>query len=308
MSNILITGALGAVGRPLWDLLRERGHNVRGCDARHSPLPDYDRCDVSEYRQLEQLFGKYPFDYVYHAAAEFGRVNGETYYENLWTTNVIGMKHMLRLQEQRRFRMIIFSSSEVYGDWSGVMTEEVMMEQPIRQLNDYAISKWVNELQVMNSAARFGTETVRVRLFNTYGPGEPYSPFRSVVCLFVYRALHDEPYTVYLDHHRTSTYVDDTVNALANIVENFKPGEVYNIGNVDSHDIKSLSDMILRQLGKDDSRVEYLPFEEHNTRDKKIDNSKARRDLGFEATVNLEEGVRRTIEWQREVYGVARDR
>jgi dTDP-glucose 4,6-dehydratase len=307
LSNILITGALGAVGRPLWDLLRERGHTVRGCDSRHSPLPDYDRCDVSEYRQLEQLLDKYSFDYIYHAAAEFGRVNGETYYENLWKTNVIGMKHMLRLQEQRRFRMIIFSSSEVYGDWPGVMTEEVMTQQPIRQLNDYAISKWVNELQVMNSAARFGTETVRVRLFNTYGPGEPYSPFRSVVCLFVYRALHDEPYTVYIDHHRTSTYVDDTVRALANIAKNFKPGEVYNIGNDQSHDIKTLSDIILRQLGKDDKLVEYLPFEEHNTRDKKIDNAKARRDLGFEATVDLEEGVRRTIEWQREVYGVARD-
>ncbi len=51
---------------------------MRGCDIRHSDLADYDRCDVAEYRQLEELFDKYPFDYVYHAAAEFGRNNGET--------------------------------------------------------------------------------------------------------------------------------------------------------------------------------------------------------------------------------------
>ena len=303
MSRILVTGALGAVGSPLWERLRANGHDVRGCDIRHSDRPDYDRCDVAEYRQLERLFDEQPFDYVYHAAAEFGRNNGEAYYEDLWRTNAIGTKHLLRLQEERRFRMVFFSSSEVYGDWPDVMSEDVLEIHPVRQMNDYAITKWVNELQVMNSADRFGTETVRVRLFNTYGPGEYYSPFRSVICVFIYHLMHDIPITVYLDHHRTSTYIDDSVFALANIVENFKPGEVYNIAGDEYHDIKTLSQTILNQLGKDDRLVEYLEFEKHNTRDKKTDNSKARRDLGYRSTVSLDEGIRRTIDWQRTVYG-----
>jgi dTDP-glucose 4,6-dehydratase len=198
---------------------------------------------------------------------------------------------------------VFFSSSEVYGDYDDVMHEDVLMTRPIRQMNDYAISKWVSELQIMNSADRHGTETVRVRLFNTYGPGEYYSEYRSVICQFVYRALHNIPYTVYLNHHRTSTYIDDTVRTLANIHERFKPGECYNICGGEYHDIKSLSDMILAQVGRDDSIVKYVDVESHNTRDKNGDGSKSRRDLGHEATVNLEEGIRRTIEWQRKVYG-----
>lgn len=255
------------------------------------------------HRQVERLFEGRAFDLVYHLAAEFGRNNGEDFYETMWQSNAIGTKNLLRCQEEFRFRMVFASSSEVYGDWEGVMTEEVMDEQPIRQLNDYAISKWVSEMQILNSAERFGTETVRVRLFNTYGPGEPYSEYRSVICQFIYRALHDIPYTVYLDHHRTSTYIDDCARTLANISGTFKPGEVYNIAGDEYHDIKKLSDMILGYLGKDDHLVEYVPYEAHNTRDKRTDNAKAKRDLDHKVTVTLEEGLPRTIEWQKKVYG-----
>lgn len=305
MTRILITGAVGAVGRPLMKLLTDLGHEVWGCDLRNSELSHYYRCDVGDYRQICRLFERHTFDYVYHAAAEFGRQNGEDYYETMWRTNVIGTKHMLGLQERHRFRMIFFSSSEVYGDYSGIMTEDVMERYPIRQMNDYAISKWVNETQILNSAERFGTETVRVRLFNTYGPGEYYSPYRSLVCLAVYRALHNLPYTVYLNHHRTSTYIDDCVRTLGNIVENFKPGGVYNIAGDEYHDIKAISDLVLQYIGKDDSLVQYEEAEPYTTLDKKVDNSKAKRDLGYTTTVDLREGLRRTIEWQRQVYGIS---
>lgn len=301
--RILVTGGLGAVGAPLTRELRRRGHEVWVADRVHAPGPNYLRCDVGIYRQVERLFEGREFDMVYHLAAEFGRMNGEDFYETMWQSNAIGTKNLLRCQEKYGFRMVFSSSSEVYGDWDGVMTEDVLDRHPVRQLNDYAISKWVNEQQIMNSAARFGTETVRVRLFNTYGPGEPYSEYRSVICKFIYHALHDMPYTVYLGHHRSSTYIDDTVRTLANITENFKPGEVYNIAGDEYHDIKTLSDMILAYLGKDDSLVEYLPFEAHNTRDKKADNSKAKRDLDHRCTVPLSEGIPRTIEWQKKVYG-----
>ena len=302
--KILVTGGLGAVGTYLVKELRNRNHEVWVCDLSHHHDPQYIRCDVSRYRQLEQIFNEHKFDYVYHLAAEFGRWNGEDYYENLWTTNVIGTKHLIRLQERDRFRMIFFSSSEVYGDYDGVMKEDVMDKLEIKQLNDYAMTKWVGEMQVLNSAAMFGTETVRVRLFNTFGPGEYYSPYRSVICLFVYRALHNIPYTVYLDHHRTSTYVTDTVYTLANIVDNFKPGEVYNIGGTEYHDIKTLSDTILDYLGKDDSLVTYKEAEGFTTKDKKIDVAKAIQDLKHNPKVPLSEGIPLTIEWMKSVYGI----
>jgi dTDP-glucose 4,6-dehydratase len=89
--------------------------------------------------------------------------------------------------------MIFFGSAEVYGDYDGVMREDVMDRVPIKQMNDYAISKWVNELQILNSAAMFGTESVRVRLFNVYGPGEHYTPYRGWIPKFIYKALRDSP-------------------------------------------------------------------------------------------------------------------
>jgi dTDP-glucose 4,6-dehydratase len=201
--------------------------------------------------------------------------------------------------------MVFFSSSEVYGDHDGVMSEDVMDTVPIKQMNDYAMTKWVNEMQVLNSAEMFGTETVRVRLFNTYGPGEYYSPYRSALCLFIYRALHDIPYTVYTGHQRTSTYVTDTTRTLANIVDNFIPGEVYNIGGTEYHDMEEASDLILEYLGKDDSLVTYKEAEPHTTKSKKVDIAKAVRDLEHKPRIPLREGIPHTIEWMKSVYGKA---
>lgn len=284
--------------------LRSRGHEVWVCDLYHHHDPHYVRADVAMYRQLEHIFEQHEFDFVYHLAAEFGRWNGEDYYEQLWRTNAIGTKNVIRLQERHRFRLVFFSSSEVYGDYDGVMRESVMDELEIRQLNDYAMTKWVGELQCLNSAAMHGTETVRVRLFNTYGPGETYSPYRSAICIFCYRALYELPYTVYLGHRRTSTYVADTARTLANVVDSFKAGEVYNIGGLDLHDMKAVSDLILDYLGKSDERVTYREGEPFTTRDKRVDCAKAIGDLGHAPRVTLAEGIPLTLEWMKRYYGL----
>jgi dTDP-glucose 4,6-dehydratase len=302
MSSILVTGGLGVVGGHLVRILRERGHEVWIADLPHHHDARYVRCDVGSFRQIERAFEKGDFDYVYHLAAEFGRWNGEDYYDTLWRTNATGTKNLIRMQERLGFRLIFTSSSEVYGDYDGVMVESVMDELEVRQLNDYAITKWVSEQQIMNSHAMHGTESVRVRLFNTYGEGEYYSPYRSVNCLFTYRALHGMPYTVYLDHHRTSSYISDTATTMANIVDNFVPGEVYNIASTEYHDIKTLSDLILEAVGIDDSLVEYREAEPFTTKDKKVDVSKAVRDLRHAPTIQLAEGVSRTVTWMRQVY------
>lgn len=304
MSKILVTGGLGVVGTPLVEELRKRGNEVWVCDLAHNHHANYIRCDISEYRQLGNIFDKHQFDYVYNLAAEFGRWNGEDYYEKVWKSNAIGCKNVIRFQEKYKFKLIHFSSSEVYGDYDDVMYEKVMDEKPIKQMNDYAISKWVNEMQIKNSELMFGTETVRVRLFNTYGPGEFFSSYRSVICMFCYKALHNMPYTVYTGHHRTNTYIDDCVNALANICTNFKAGEVYNIASSEYYDIKTISDYVLKAAGKTDKLVVYKEFETQTTLDKKVDNAKSVADLGMKTTVGLEEGIARNIAWMKEIYNV----
>lgn len=295
--------------------LRDRGHFVISCDLMHQPdeigfslktdisTPLYARCDVGRYRQIERVFeGMGPFDYVYHCAAEFGRWNGEDFYETLWHTNAVGTKNIIRLQEQLRFKLIHLSSSEVYGDWPELMVETVMDEYEIKQMNDYAMTKWVNEMQIRNSAQQYGTESVVVRLFNTYGPGEYYSPYRSVNCRFLYCALTNTPWTVYRGHSRTSTFLADTVHTLANIVDNFKPGETYNIGGDSLHTIEELSDIVLGVTDASPSLVHYRDAEILTTKDKRVDVSKAIRDLHHQNSYSLEEGTRITVEWMRNVY------
>ncbi|MGE5390135.1 MAG: NAD-dependent epimerase/dehydratase family protein [Deltaproteobacteria bacterium] len=300
--KILVTGGKGVVGSRLVQELKSRGYEVWFCDLKHSHENNYYRCDVSKYRPLEEILTRHDFDFVYHLAAEFGRWNGEDYYEELWMSNAVGTKNMLRLQEKYGFRMIFASSSEVYGDYEATMLEEVMDILEIKQMNDYAISKWANELQIMNAQAMHGNQVVRVRLFNTYGPGEYYHPYRSAICLFTYRALHDLPYTVYLNHKRTSLYITDCTTALANILENFRAGEVYNIAGAELHDMKMVSDMILDYLGKDDVRVEYVNEEKFTTRVKIPDIRKACQDLDYEPKILLAQGIPETVEWMKSTY------
>ena len=297
-----MTGGLGTIGRPLVNALEEDGREVWVCDLGHDPSRRYLRCDVGEFRQIEQVIKRARPEFVYHLAAEFGRRNGEDFYETLWQTNAIGTKNILRLQERHGFRMVFASSSEIYGEYNGLMSESVPERVPIRQLNDYAIAKWANELQVLNSAMRFGTETVRVRIFNTYGPGEYYSPYRSVVCIFVYHAMHRMPFDVFLNHKRSSTYIDDTIAALRALMAHFRPGEVYNICGDECHTIKRLSDLVLKQTAASKKLARYKRTEAYNTLVKRGDNRIAKRDLHWAPQVRLEDGISRTVEWQRSVY------
>ena len=306
--KILVTGGAGNIGTNLCNELRSRGHNVIAIDLYNTERDNYMRCDVRNYRQLEYVFDEFgPFDYVYHLAAEYGRWNGEAFYENLWETNNVGTKHILRLQEKLGFRHIFFSSAEVYGDYYGFMTEDVMIDNKISdtyQMNDYAITKWAGEQQCLNSTSKFCSEIVRVRPLNCYGPHEHFTPYRGFIPKFIYHALNDKPFTVFKGHKRIIDYVEDSCKTFANIVDNFIPGEVYNVGGKVEWemDIKQYSDLVLKATGKDDSLVEYKEAEAFTTKIKTVDFSKAIRDLKHNPVVDPEEGIRRTTEWMRYFY------
>jgi len=308
--KILVTGGAGFIGTNLVNELRKRGHTVIASDLFNTDRENYIRCDVRNYRQLERVFDQFgPFDFVYHLAAEYGRWNGEDFYENLWQTNVIGTKHLIRLQEKLKFKMIFFSSAEVYGDYEGRMTEDVMVNNPIKdtyQMNDYAITKWAGELMCMNSAKMFGTETVRVRPVNCYGPGEHYTPYRGFIPKFIYHALFNKPYVVYRGHKRIIDYVEDSCRTFANIVDNFIPGKVYNVAGKPEWEksIEEYSDMILKAVGRDDSIVTYKDAEPFTTKIKTIDCSEAIKDLKHNPKIPPEEGIKRTVEWMKQYYGI----
>lgn len=302
MTNVLITGGAGFIGSNLAIELRNRGHDVWISDLVNLEDERSIRCDVGKYRQVERLFESHDFEYVYHAAAEYGRWNGEAYYENLWLTNAVGTRNLLELQRRKQFRMMFFGSAEVYGDYDDVMAEDVMDTVPLRQMNDYAITKWVNELQIMNFADMYNNEVVRFRLFNVYGPREHYTSYRGVIPVFIYKALHKQPFTVHRGHKRTFEYVDDICRTLGNMIDKFKPGEIYNLGSETQYDIETVSKLILESLEMDDSLVTYKEEEGFTTRFKIADSSKAKKDLDHKITIPLEEGIPKTVQWFKEQY------
>jgi len=306
MPSILITGGRGFIGTNLARELRSRGYDVWTCDLAQGEDPQHLRADVSSFQQMDALLRQHRFDFVYHLAAEYGRWNGEDHYENLWRTNVVGTKHLLRLQEQHRFRMVFFSSAEVYGDYDQLMTEDVMDQVPIKQMNDYAITKWAGELQCLNHAAMFGVEIVRVRPVGCYGPHEYYSRYRGVIPIFVYHALKGLPFTVYRGHRRIFDYVEDTCRTFANIVDNFLPGRVYNVGGREEWaiSIEELAELVLEATGADPGLARFEGEEAFTTRVKLVDFSRARRELGHDPQVDIREGVARYVAWARQVYGV----
>lgn len=300
--KILVTGSKGTLGTPLVKELTARGHDVWRCDLQHQRDNQYFRADIGNFRQLEMAFNQ-DYDFVYHLAAEFGRINGEEYYDTLWQTNVIGTRNILELQKKKGFKLIFASSSEIYGDkHDEILSETLPLQKSIIQHNDYATTKWVNEVQIMNFEKRYNTETVRCRFFNAYGPGEYYHHYRSVVCLFCYHALFGLPWTVYEGYHRVFMYINDFIPTLANVCERFKAGEVYNIGGQEFRSVKELSDLILKLTGADEKLVKYLPEDKHNTMNKRPDISKAINYLGHNPQITLEEGIPKTIEWMRSVY------
>jgi dTDP-glucose 4,6-dehydratase len=108
-----------------------------------------------------------------------------------------------------------------------------------------------------------------------------------------------------LNHRRIHDYIVDSCRTYANIVENFKAGEVYNVGGRPEweHNIKYLSDLILKVVGRDDSKVIYKQEEPFTTKHKTLDSSKAIKDLKHNPSTPLEEGIPKTVKWMESVYG-----
>lgn len=304
MSRILVTGSRGTLGTRLVKELERKGHYVYGIDLAHSEIYNYERCDIRNYRKLEEVFFQNRFDFVYHLAAEFGRINGEHNYEDLWTTNLIGTRNVAELCAHFGAKLIFASSSEIYGEiQQEFLHENASLVYPLEPKNDYALSKWANEVQLTNMIDKYGLKCEIMRFFNAYGPGERYHPYRSVVALFCYSALKGIPYTVYEGYSRTFMHVEDFIPTLSNVCENFRSGEVINIGGADYRTVKEVSDIALAYIGKNDDYVTYMPEEKHNIVSKRPNIDRAIEQLEHNPQITIDTGVPDTIEWMIKEYG-----
>ena len=200
--------------------------------------------------------------------------------------------------------MVFASSSEAYGALSDGKTplEEPWLETLAPHFhNEYALTKWTNERQI-ELGKTHGLKATILRFFNIYGPGEEFSPYRSVVCQFIYRLMKGLPVTCYSKTERSLLYVDDWCQAVSNVCE-MGQGGTYNIGSPELVDMAKLYSMVYSLMDSPTADLTMIDTEQGNVQIKLPDIRRARAFLKLKSRP-LSLGLELTIAWMKERYGI----
>lgn len=303
---ILVTGSEGIIGKYLVGRLKITGNTVYTIDKEHSDDPMHFKADVGNYRELLWAMSEIckkensTIDHVYHLAAEVARLSGEIYYDKIWQSNAIGVRNILDLQIKGLFnRLIFFSSSEIYGDIEAPLLQEDMVEKhPVFPRNDYGLSKWVNEIQIKNHVNITSLPVTIIRIFTAYCKTVEYTPYRGVLYDFVWKALHDKHFTVYANYTRTFIYMTDFIDTVSRIsTENIEYNGCINVGTNELVSMKELSDKVIEQTGCSKELADIKEFDSPLTiKHKNPDLTIAKKVLGHNPTITLDEGISRVID------------
>lgn len=246
------------------------------------------------------------FDFIIHGAS---LPSPEDYVRRPIETmlpNSLGLLNLLEGVRKSNSTLLFTSTSEVYGDAKVVPTPEEYWGyvNPIGSRSCYDESKRFGEALCMAYLKQYGVDVRIARIFNTYGPRmDPEARYARVVSKFIIQALKGEPLTIYGDGMQTRSfcYVTDTAVALLKLlIVNEARGEAVNIGSPYEINIVGLAEMVKKLVGRPLATV-YLPPRPDDPRRRCPEISKARRILGWEPKVPLEDGLRLTIEWFRKV-------
>jgi dTDP-glucose 4,6-dehydratase len=302
---ILITGGLGVIGSRLAEVLMQKGYDVKVTDHRILSREGYMRADVCEYHELDRVFREWPIEHVFHLAGEVGRENGELFPRRCVDINVSGTLNLIQLCRDYGARLYFASSSEVYGERGSdaLLTEDLVDEAPVLPHNCYGISKLQAEQYLRHFVDYYDLQALSFRFFMCYGPPEYPNPFRSAMTNFIHAALRGQRITAHRGTARSWCYIDDIVEGCRLAMEGFDPSrgyEAYNVGQDGLVDMVECARLVCRLADAPEDLVEIAEPGPFTTRVKRASFAKVRDHFAFEAEVSLEEGIRRTIEWQRE--------
>lgn len=303
--RILITGAAGFLGSHLCDKFIKEGFHVIGMD----------NLITGDKRNIEHLFKLENFEFYHHDVTTFVHVSGELDYIlhfaspaspidylkiPIQTLKVgsLGTHNLLGLAMVKKARILIASTSEVYGDpLVHPQTEEYYGNvNTIGPRGVYDEAKRFQESITMAYHRFHGLETRIVRIFNTYGPRMRLNDGR-VIPAFIGQALRGEDLTVFGDGSQTRSfcYVDDQVDGIYRLLLSDYAYPV-NIGNPHEITIKDFAEEIINLTGTD-QKIVYKPLPEDDPMQRQPDISKAREVLGWEPKVSRSEGMRKTYEY-----------
>jgi len=301
--RILVTGGAGFLGSHLCDRLLAEGHEVtcldnlftgRKANIAHllgEPRFEFVRHDVTDPFKFE-------VDQIYNLACPASPPHYQYNPIKTTKTSVMGAINCLGLAKRVKARVFQASTSEVYGDPAVHPQPESYWGHvnPIGRRSCYDEGKRVAETLFFDYHRENGVDIRIARIFNTYGPRMHPNDGRVVSNLIV-QALRGEDLTVYGDGSQTRSfcYVDDLIEGFVRLMGSDTVGPV-NIGNPGEFTMLQLAELVLRLVGGS-SKVVHLPLPADDPRQRRPDIALAKRVLGWEPTVPLEEGLKRTIEY-----------
>lgn len=305
MPRTLITGGAGFIGSHLCDRLIEEGHEVICVDNFITGSPEniahlignpgfqLIELDVTNY-----LFVEGPLDYVLHLASPASPVDYLKYPIQTLKVGALGTHKALGLAKHKGARLLLASTSEIYGDplvhpqpetyWGNV--------NPTGLRGVYDEAKRFAEAMTMAYHRYHGVETRIVRIFNTFGPRMRLDDGRALPT-FMNQALHGEPLTVYGkgDQTRSFQYVDDTVEGIYRLLLSDVSDPV-NIGNPDEITILDFAREIIELTGSK-SEIVFEPLPQDDPKIRQPDITLARERLGWEPRYSRREGLRKTLDF-----------
>jgi dTDP-glucose 4,6-dehydratase len=307
MKRVLITGGAGFLGSHLCDRFVKEGYHVIAMD----------NLITGDLRNIEHLFKLPNFEFYHHDVSKFIHVPGELDYIlhfaspaspidylkiPIQTLKVgsLGIHNCLGLARVKNARVIIASTSEVYGDpLVHPQTEEYWGHvNPVGPRGVYDEAKRFQEAMTMAYHTYHGLETRIVRIFNTYGPRMRLNDGR-VLPAFIGQALRGEDLTIFGDGSQTRSfcYVADLVEGIYRLLLSDYAQPV-NIGNPSEITIKDFAEEIIKLTGTD-QKVVYKDLPKDDPKQRQPDITKAKEILGWEPKVNREEGLKLTYEYFR---------
>jgi dTDP-glucose 4,6-dehydratase len=314
MPRTLITGGAGFLGSHLCDRLIEEGHSVVCMDnlitgdtenIEHLFELGQDRFRFVEYDVTDYLHVSGDLDYVLHFASPAAPDDYLEYPIKTLKVGALGTHKALGLAKAKDARLLLASTSEVYGDplvhpqpedyWGNV--------NPVGKRGVYDEAKRFGEALAMAYHRHHEVETRIARIFNTYGPRMRTGDGRALPT-FMSQALHGDPLTVYGDGSQTRAfcYVDDLIEGLYRLLMSDQTDPV-NIGNPDEVTIKAFAEEIIDVTGSDSS-ITYEPLPEDDPQVRQPDITRAKETLGWEPAVDRMEGLERTLEYFRAELGL----
>ena len=309
--RIVITGGAGFVGSHLAERLLAAGNEVvvvdnyfTGSKDNVAQLLGNPRFELLRHDVTFPLYVE--VDAIYNLASPASPIHYQHDPVQTTKTNVMGAINMLGLAKRLRVPILQASTSEVYGDPEvHPQTEDYWGKvNPIGPRACYDEAKRVAETLFFDYHRQHGIAIRVARIFNTYGPRMAADDGR-VVSNFIVQALRGEPLTIYGDGSQTRSfcYVDDLVGGLIALMEN-TAGEVgpVNLGNPGEFTMLELAEKVLELTGSS-STVEHLPLPQDDPKQRQPDISRAKKSLGWEPTIPLNEGLVKTIEYFQKTVG-----